>query len=306
MSLTVVVGAGGTGVATARLLADAHHNVRLITRSGSGPDHPGIERVQADATDTKKLTALAEGATALINCAVPPYHSWPKEFPPLAASLLAAAERTGATYVLLDNVYAYGPVSGTMTEDLPLKPNTIKGRIRAQHWNEAIAAHRAGRVKVTTVRASDFIGADAVSVFTLVVAPKVLAGKLALVPADLDAPHSWTATTDTARALVTVAHDERAWGRPWHAPSHPPISVRELAGRLAKAAGAPTPKVRAMPGWMLTLGGLFDRTVRELPEMQYQLRQPFRMDSSAIERTFGLTPTPLNVTLQEMTVTASA
>jgi hypothetical protein len=45
-------------------------------------------------------------------------------------------------------------VDAPMTEDLPMAPNTVTGRIRAQVWQEAIAAHRAGRVRVTEVRAS--------------------------------------------------------------------------------------------------------------------------------------------------------
>ena len=300
MSFDVVVGAGSTGVATASLLADAGHQVRLVTRRGSGPEHPGIERVAADATDADRLTALCQDATSLFTCAAPPYHTWAKAFPPLAAALLTAAERSGAGYVVLDNLYAYGQVDGPMTEKLPSAPNSVKGGVRARIWQEALAAHRAGRVRVTAVRASDFIGAGASSVFTLAVAPKVLAGKPALVPADLDAPHSWTAVRDVARALVTVSRDDRAWGHVWHVPTPAPVSVRELAGLLARTAGAPAPKLRAMPGWMLTLGGLFSPTVRELPEIQYQFRRPFVLDSSHTEQTFGLKPTPLEVTVQEM------
>jgi uncharacterized protein YbjT (DUF2867 family) len=74
MSLSVVVGAGGTGVATAELLADADQDVRLITRRGSGPEHPRIQRIAADATDTQRLIELTTGAGILFNCAAPPYH----------------------------------------------------------------------------------------------------------------------------------------------------------------------------------------------------------------------------------------
>ncbi|WP_407562881.1 NAD-dependent epimerase/dehydratase family protein [Streptomyces sp. 184] len=300
MSLFVVVGAGGTGITTARMLTDAGHRVRLVTRRGAGPDRPGVERIAADASDADRLTDLSRGAETLINCAAPPYHTWAELYPPLAGAVLTAAQRTGAGYVLLDNLYAYGQVDGPMTEDLALAPNSVKGRIRAEHWQAAVAAHEAGRVKVTSVRASDFVGAGATSVFTLVVVPKVLAGKRALFPGDLDAPHSWTSTADAARALCTVAQDDRSWGKPWHAPTDQAVSVRDLAALLAETAGASEPKLGRMPGWMLTLGGLFNAQVRELPEIQYQFRQPFLLDSSRTEQTFGLKPTPLTVTLKDM------
>ncbi|SFW67374.1 NAD-dependent epimerase/dehydratase family protein [Amycolatopsis australiensis] len=299
MSVAVVVGAGGTGVTTASLLAEAGHDVRLITRRGSGPRHPRIERIAADASDAGRLSELSAGARTIVNCAAPPYHRWAAEFPPLAAAVLKAAETSGADYVLLDNLYAYGPVDRPMTEATPLAPTSAKGAIRARLWNDALAAHRAGRVRVTTVRASDFIGSGAVSVFTLTVVPKVLAGKPAMVPAALDLPHSWTGTRDAARALVAVSRDDRAWGRVWHAPTNRAVSVRELANRLAAVAGAWEPKLRSMPMWLLKAAGLTSPMIRELPEMQYQFRRPFLMDSSATEQTFDLKPTLLDDLLRE-------
>ena len=166
MSLYVIVGAGATGSAAARLLADAGEQVRLVTRRGSGPAHDRIDRVTADATDTARLIELTRGAAALLNCAMPAYDRWPSEFPPLAASLLAAAERGGADYVMLGNTYGYGPVDGPATEDLPMAPTSVKGRVRAQMWHDAHAAHEEGRVRVTEVRAGAFLGAGAYSPFT--------------------------------------------------------------------------------------------------------------------------------------------
>jgi nucleoside-diphosphate-sugar epimerase len=180
-----------------------------------------------------------------------------------------------------------------MTEDLPMRPNSVKGRLRARIWAEAKAAHDAGRVRVAEVRASDFIGRGAMSVFTIMVAPKVLAQKPALFPADLDAPHSWTGTADAARAMVAVAASDHAWGQAWHAPTNAPVSARELAAMLARCAGVRDPRLYRMPGWLLGAAGWGSEVVRELPEMQYQLQKPFVVDSSRMRREFMLTPTPL-------------
>ncbi|WP_231989803.1 NAD-dependent epimerase/dehydratase family protein [Mycobacterium sp. 852002-51057_SCH5723018] len=297
--MKVVVGAGGTGVATAELLAAAGHEVRLVTRSGGGPRNPRIRRIALDASNTDALAAVLGGATTLYNCAAPPYHLWRTQLPALASGMLNAAIAAGADYVMLGNLYGYGPVAGPITEDLPLQPNSVKGELRARAWTQAKAAHEAGRVRVTEVRASDFIGRGALSVFTLMVAPKVLAGKTALFPADLDASHSWTGTVDAARALVAIGDDERGWGRPWHVPTNPAMSPRQLATVLADCAGVGAPKLRRMPGWLLAMAGLGSKVVRELPEMQYQLQKPFVVDASETEHTFGLAPTPLAEILRD-------
>ena len=144
MSLKVVVGAGATGIPAALLLAQAGDQVRLVSRRGSGPDHPNVELVKADAADPAGLSEVARGAAVIFNCAMPPYDQWPALWPPLAASLLAAAERTGADYVMVGNAYGYGPVAGPMTEDLPLAATTAKGRVRAQMWLDAKAAAQRG------------------------------------------------------------------------------------------------------------------------------------------------------------------
>ena len=44
---------------------------------------------------------------------------------------------------------------------------------------------------------------------------------------------------------------------------------------------------------MMRLAGLFNRQIREAREVLYQFEQPFVMDTSKFERTFGATFTPL-------------
>jgi hypothetical protein len=38
--------------------------------------------------------------------------------------------------------------------------------------------------------------------------------------------------------------------------------------------------------------GLFNPVMRELPEVAYQFEEPFVLDSTAAQQTFGLAPTP--------------
>ena len=295
----VVVGAGAVGAQVAALLADRGEQVRLVTRSGSGPDHPAIGRVRADASDPDALTRLAEGASALYNCANPPYYRWDTDWPPLAAALLGAAERTGAVLAVTSNLYGYGPCPMPMTERTPLTPTARKGRVRARMWQDALAAHEAGRARVTEVRGSDYLGATAQSFVHDRVVPALLAGKTAQVLGDPDAPHTWTAPQDAARLLVVVAADRRAWGQAWHVPSHDPVTARGLVADLCRAAGVPTVAVKRIPPALIRLGAVFSPVLRELPEVAYQHERPFVMDSSAARTAFGLEPTPWEVILAE-------
>lgn len=307
MSLTVVVGAGGAGRPTALLLAEAGHHVRLVSRRGAGPTHPRIEVVRADATDTTTLEELTRGAATIYNCAVPPYDQWPTGWPPLATSLLTAAERTGADYVMIGNAYGYGPLDLPLTEELPLAATTSKGRIRAEIWQEAYAAWQAGLVRATEIRAHDFIGPGATSYFSLTVQPAVLAGQPAtFFPADLDAPHSWTYTVDTARTAMAAAGHDQSWGRAWHVPSTADISVRQLTQLLAEAAGTAPATLTAMSREDLQALATTDTVLAEIVEMLYMTERTAILDSRDTRARLDVRATPIDQVISEIIRTAGA
>ncbi|MBT2460028.1 NAD-dependent epimerase/dehydratase family protein [Streptomyces sp. ISL-86] len=296
MAEHVVIGAGATGIATARQLADSDERVRLITRSGSGPEHPGIERIALDAGRTDELAAALAGATTVFNAAMTAYHTWPETMPPLFASILAATERAGADYVILGNHYGYQQTTGPVTERTPMAPHTRKGRVRAELWRQAKNAHDEGRLRVTEVRAGQYLGPGAVSPFTLLVAPRVLDGELALVHGNPDAAHSFSYTEDVAAALVAVGGDERAWGRAWHAPVIT-TTLRQAATDLAELHGAPEPRLEPLTERDMTLLSFTDPLWREFAEMSYMSERPFLVDDSDIRDTFGLKPSTLHEAL---------
>lgn len=297
--LHVVVGAGATGAATAQLLAARGANVRVVTRSGSGPADPGIERIAVDATDVAALTRAATGAAAIYNCANPPYHRWTSDWPPLANSLLDSAEATGAVLVTLSNLYAYANPTRPMKPTDPLQPSSIKGGVRAKMWHDALERHEAGRVRITEARASDFIGPDVGASGHMGdrVVPRVLKGKSVSLLGRTDVDHSWTAISDVARTMVTIGRDPQAWGRAWHVPSVEPMSQRDLVTRMCELSGVDPVKVSSIPPIAIRVGGAFSPALRELREVAYQFEAPFVIDSAATTDTFGLPPTPLDDTL---------
>jgi nucleoside-diphosphate-sugar epimerase len=297
VSLSVVLGFGPAGAATARLLAEKGHLVRVVTTSGRSPE-PGIEHVALDATDSKRLIEAAQGAASIYSCAAPPYHRWASEWPRLASSVCAAAEASGAVLVMLGNLYGYGPVDGhgPMTEELPLAATGPKGRVRAAVWEQARKLHEQGRIKAVEVRASDFFGPGVTDGGHLAarVMPRLLRGKPVLTLGDPDAPHSWSYLPDVAGALAEVAGEERAWGRAWHAPTKPALSTREMVGRLAAQSDVGPVSVRGLPPAVMGVVSVFSPMIRELREIRYQFDHPFVVDSSAYEAEFGVRATPVD------------
>jgi len=294
----LVVGAGPIGSAVVRQLAAAGHRVRVVTRSGSGPDHPLVEKVAADAADSARLSDLAAGAVAIYNCVNPPYNRWVTDWPPVANALLAAAESSGAVLVTCSNLYGYGPVDGPMTESTPLAATGSKARVRIRMWEDALAAHQAGRIRATEARGSDYVGPYAESHLGERTVPRMLAGKSVQMLGDPDAQHTWTYTEDMASTLIAIGADERAWGRAWHVPSALTCSQREAQTRMAAMVGLPAPKLSPVSPLILKAMGLFNPVMRELPEVAYQTTRTYVMDSSAAQNELGLVPTPADDVLR--------
>jgi hypothetical protein len=102
-----------------------------------------------------------------------------------------------------------------------------------------------------------------------------------------------------AKTLFRLAQDERAWGRAWHAPSPPAVTILELARRYAIAAGRPPIELIQMPRFAVRTAGLVVPIARELAEMDYQWYAPFHMDATKTADTFGLTATDLDTAIRD-------
>jgi nucleoside-diphosphate-sugar epimerase len=297
MAKHVILGAGSIGTNIARVLTERGENVLIITRSGSGPERPLVERVAADASDAALLTELTRGAAVLYHAANPrSYTEWEEMLPPLQTAAIAAAQANGAVLALVGSLYSYGKQpDGLMNEDTPMTATGRKGRLRKRLWLQAQAAG----IRTLEVRGSDYIGKDAAGIYSMVIGPALDKAGTAWMPGHLGMPHTFTYNRDMANALVTLAQDERAWGRAWHVPSPPAITLRELAQRCATAAGKPPLKLVQLPRFAMRAAGLVVPIAREIAEMDYQWYGPFHMHAPLTERTFGLTATDIDVAIRD-------
>jgi nucleoside-diphosphate-sugar epimerase len=238
------------------------------------------------------------GATTAFFAAQPPYHKWPTGFPPIVDGVLGGLAGTGTRLAVVDNLYMHGPTDGRpLTEDAPDDATTRKGIARKKVADRFLAANAAGDVPVVIGRGSHFFGIGALdSVIGERFFGRIVAGKKAEVYGDPDLPHSYTYVPDFAAALVALADRESTFGRAWHVPTAPAIPTRRFAEMAAASAGRPLKLTQVSP-MTLRVAGLFVPAAGEMVEMLYEFKEPYLLDSSAIERELGLSPTPLEVSI---------
>jgi nucleoside-diphosphate-sugar epimerase len=292
--LHVVFGAGQVGPPLARLLAAAGHRVRLVRRSDAPVAIPGVEAARADARDAAAATEAVRGAAAVYHCMNVAYFTaqWAAELPPILDGLIAAAGRTGARLVVLDNLYAYGKPGGKkLTEATPFDPCSRKGEIRAGLYRQLEAAVQRGDVRAVTGRASDFYGPGGVGThFADRFWPAALAGKSASMIVPLDSPHTYHFIPDVAAGLARLGQDAAAEGT-YMLPCHPAEPTQALVDHLAAALGRPIATARMSPLLLKGLG-LFMPILRELSEMAYQWEEPFEVDDAKYRARFGAVAAP--------------
>jgi nucleoside-diphosphate-sugar epimerase len=294
VDLQVVLGAGGgIGGAVVRELAGCRHRVRAVNRSGHLHVPPGVEVRGGDVTTAAGAKEACAGAAVVYHCAQPAYDRWPQEFLPMTRAILEGAAAADAKLVLADNLYMYGPVDRPMTEDLPYAATNPKGRVRAEMAELVLAAHRAGRLRTTIGRASDYFGPAGVKTVN---GPRIfaaaLAGRTARWIGPLDVSHTVSYLPDIASGLATLGERDEADGQTWHLPAADPVTGRQFLELVFRAAGRPA-RIAGLSRLMQRTLGLVNPALRELGETWYQRDRPFVLDATRFQRAFGpLEPTP--------------
>jgi nucleoside-diphosphate-sugar epimerase len=298
----VVLGTGAVGRAVAEELIKRGESVRMVNRSGKMDEVPaGVDVKAADLYDPAQVKEVTRGATVVYQSAQPDYSKWPEKFPALQKSIIAGLTGSDVKLVLVENLYMYGEMHGKpMTEDMPHNAHTRKGRTRSEISNAAFAAHRAGKLRVTAGRGSDFFGPWGLP--TAAMGERtfypLLHGKAAGLVGNIDVPHTHTYIPDFGKALVILGERSEADGQAWHVPNdNPRVTQREMVKLIAAEMGI-EPKMSAMGKTMMRLGGLFIPEAKESVEMMYEFEQPFIVDSSKFEKTFGMQATPMKDALK--------
>lgn len=293
----VVLGTGAIGRAIAYELVKRGESVRLVSRSGKMDEAPaGVEVVAADLYDSVKVKEVTRGAKVVYQASQPAYNEWTTKFIPLQNAIIEGLAGSGAKLVLVENLYMYGETNGKpMTEDFPHNAHTRKGKARSELSKAAFDAYKAGKLKVTAARGSDFFGAWGLG--TAAMGERtfypMIAGKAAGLVGNIDVPHTHTYIPDFGKALVILGERDEADGQAWHVPNdNPRVTQREMAKMIADELGLPL-KVSAMGKTMMAIGGLFIPEAKESVEMMYEFEKPFIVDSSKFENTFGVKATPM-------------
>lgn len=283
----VVVGAsGGTGRALVRELRRRGRRVRAVNRSTRADPIEDVEFAPADATDVAAMREVCRGAGVVYNAVNPPLLRWRADFPAAVDGVLAGAESAGARMVFVDDTWMYGRVHGPMTEDLPSRPASNKGVLRAWLAERVLASHARGQVATVIGRAPELYGPGVESLLGRNLFGAAVRNKRGLWPGSLNMPLTPMYIEDFAYGLVELGEREEALGNAWHIPTPQPTTATDFIDLVSAAVERPF-QVHNVGPMLVRAAGMFSPVAREGAEMLYQFRQPHVIDSTKYRTAFG-------------------
>ena len=282
------------GTELVKTLAPKGRRLRLVGRQPqllAG----ATETVSADISNLDQTIAAVAGSSVVYLLVGLKYELkvWRELWPRIMDNVIEACKRAQAKLIFFDNVYAYGKVSGYMTEETPFNPCSKKGEIRARIATRLLNEIQAGDLTALIARSADFYGPHAkTSALRILVFDPLSKGTKASWLADDSLAHSLTFTPDAAKSLVMLADTETAWNQSWHIPTaaNPPTG-KEFIRMVAKELGV-EPKYRVLSRPMIKLAGFFISDVRESYEMLYQNDAEYLFDSNKFTKAFNVEATP--------------
>lgn len=297
-----ILGAGGSiGNALTDHLLATDQSVRLVSRSNYSVS--GAESFQADLTSYEETLKSVKGSDVVHLCVGLPYHSkiWAEQWPLIMRNAIDVCKSTGARFIFFDNVYMYGKVDGKMTEETPYNPTSKKGELRAKIARMLEDEMKLNNIKAIIARAADLYGpySTTTSMLYIMGFEKLLNGKKAQWLGHAEKSHSFSYTTDCAKAMYLLSTQKDCYQQVWHLPTYNPAPTgKEYIELIAKELGVKA-DYTVLKKWMVRMAGLFNRTIFEAAEMLYQSEFDYYFDSTKFNKHFNFQPTPYDQGIRE-------
>lgn len=294
--MQTILGANGTiGSLLAKELTQYTKEIRLVSRNPKRVN-PTDELFPADLSDPTVVDRAIAGSEVVYLLVGFEYNIkvWREKWPSLMRATIDACIKHRAKLVFFDNMYLYDKGAlANMTEESRVNPPSEKGKVRAAIANMLIDEVKAGRLTALIARSADFYGPDNKSSLLIELVYKNLRkGKRPNWLIDLHKKHSFTFTSDAARATAVLGNTPDAFGQVWHLPTDPNTLTAEQMIALFCDEMKVNKKPMALPLWMVRLIGLFVPVMREMPEMMYQYDHDYVFNSGKFTKRFGIHATP--------------
>ena len=290
---TILGSSGVIGKELAKSLTEYTKEIRLVSRNPKKINE-NDELFSSDLTNAEQTIKAVEGSEVVYLTAGLQYDIkiWRTHWPVVMKNVIEACKQSNSKLLFFDNVYSYGKVDGWMTEETPIKPDSEKGKVRAELHKMIMDEIEKGNLHAIIARAADFYGpATPLSFVNIMVFDNLKKGKKAQWLIDENKKHSLTYTPDAGKGTAILGNTDSAYNQVWHLPTNKNALTGQEFINLAAKAMEFKPDYMIVKKWMVTMLGFFNKIVKESNEMLYQNEFDYLFDSGKFEKAFDFKPT---------------
>ena len=291
--MQTILGSTGTiGNILAKTLTRYTDKIRLVSRNPKKINE-NDELFSANLFDAEETLKAIERSDVVYLTLGMKYdiNVWRTQWPKLMKNVLDACKKNNSKFLFFDNIYIYGKVDGWITEDSPIKPDSEKGKVRAELHKLIMSEVEQGNLNAIIARAADFYGPNTPLAFVnVLVFDNLKKGKKPQWLIDANKKHTYTYTPDAGKATAILGNTESAYNQVWHLPTNRnALTGKEFIELATKAFGV-KPEYTVLKKWMLSTVGLFVKEIKENNEMLYQNNSDYLFDSTKFEKAFNYQP----------------
>ncbi|MCX6315838.1 MAG: NAD-dependent epimerase/dehydratase family protein [Bacteroidetes bacterium] len=287
--MQTILGANGIiSTEIAKALPAFTSSIRLVSRHPKKVNSTD-EIVSADLLNASQTMEAVKGSDIVYLAAGLPYNRkvWQQQWPVVMQNVINACKEHQAKLVFFDNVYMYGPVAGTMSEETPYNATSKKGITRAQIANMLLEAMKDGSLSGMICRAPEFYGPrNTLSGVNAMVFDNIRKGKKLQWLINDQVKRTYIYTPDAGKATALLGNTPAAYGQTWHLPcTDEPVNGKEFIALTSELYGKPL-RYSVLNTFMVKLAGLFIPFVKETVELLYQYEQDYKFSSDKFKKQF--------------------
>lgn len=277
---------GANGQIAVELARELYKNyttdIRLVSRNPQQVN--GTDQLfPANLLDAAATAAAVQGSSIAYLTVGLPMDSklWQEQFPIMMQNVIDACKKHKCKLVFFDNTYMYAKTSEPQTEASPFFPIGTKSLVRSRMAKMLLSEINNGSIQAVICRAPEFYGPSKTQSLTNTLIFDTIANnkKLKVLLSD-STLRTLIWTPDASRAMALIGNTPDAYNQTWHLPCDDNRLTYKQLIALASVIYQKELKYTVLKMWMLKLGSLFNKQLKEVQELlpRYQVDNIFVSD----------------------------
>lgn len=283
---------GANGQIAAELARELKHrytsDIRLVSRNPQKVNDTDT-LFRADLTDAT-MTAKAVAGSDIVYLTVGlPMDTplWMAQFPVMMRNVIDACKQHHARLVFFDNTYMYPQNDNILTEETAFAPVGRKGAVRSLIAGMLLEEIAAKTIDAVICRAPEFYGpGKTLSITNSLIFDNIKQQKKLKVLLRDDTLRTLIWTPDASKATALIGNTLDAYNQAWHLPCDDNrLAYKQFIAQASVICGKEL-RYTVVSNWVLSLGALFNKRLRELQELLPRYAHNNIFDSSKFKQRF--------------------